>query len=131
MVMSRVAGWAVSSFSLLSSRRLAESEARAKPKMVPGLLSPFCTRAVTSRVTYWPAVESVKVLVASPMEGAEVEVMVDSFHAELTGEREMEPGVLTRLTKTVSVARAIWLEMVPAGRLRSSNCRNAVLPLPT
>jgi hypothetical protein len=133
MVMSRVAGCAVSSFSLLSSRRLAEVELRAKPKLVAGEVSQPCTSWVTSRVTYWPAAEAMKMPVGVGLKvGCESAVMEVSLQAaEVTGERETEPAALTRLTKTVSVARAIWLEMVPAGSVVRSNCRNAVLPLPT
>ena len=67
----------------------------------------------------------------APMEDAEEEVTEDSLQAEVTGARLTELAALTRLTKTVRVARAICEEMVPAGRLLRSNCRWAVSPLPT
>jgi hypothetical protein len=41
------------------------------------------------------------------------------------------PGVVMRLTKSVSEARAIWLDVVAAGSDVRSNWRKLVLPLPT
>jgi hypothetical protein len=131
MVMSSVAGWAVSSFSLLSSRRLAVSEASAKPKLVAVAVTQPCTSEVTSSVTYWPAAEAMKMPVVAPTEGAEEEVTEDSLQEEVAGESVTDPAVLTRLTKTVSVACEIWLAVVPAGTVLRSNCKNDVLPLPT
>jgi len=135
MVMSRVAAWPVSSFSLLSRRRLAESEVsakpNAKPKLLAGVVTLFCTSAVTSSVTYCLGAEAMKMPEVAPRVGAEEAVTEDSLQAEVAGERVTEPAVLTRLTKTVRVAHAISAEVVPAGSVLRSNCRNAELPFPT
>src|ERR1700679_843451 len=99
MVMSRVAGWAVSSFSLLSSRRLAGREEREGAKWVAGVVIQPCTSAVTSSVMYWPAVEAVNMPAVAPSEGAVAEVTADSDQAEVAGARVTRPMPLTRLTK--------------------------------
>jgi hypothetical protein len=129
--MSRVAAWPVSSFSLLSSSRLAEPEESAKPKLVAGVAIQPCTSDVTSNVTYWPAAEAMKIPVAAPMAGMDASVTDDSLQAEVTDERVTDPAALTRFTKSVSVACEIWLAVVPAGSVLRSNCNRAVLPLPT
>jgi hypothetical protein len=67
--MSRVAAWPVSSFSLLSSSRLAEPEDSARPKLVAGVVIQPCTSDVTSNVTYWPAAEAMKLLIGVPIVG--------------------------------------------------------------
>jgi hypothetical protein len=70
MVMSRVAACPVSSFSLLSSSRLATEDVSAKPLLLEGVVIQPCTSEVTSSVTYCPAARGVKLLAAVPMVGA-------------------------------------------------------------
>ncbi len=72
IVTSRRAGCAVWSFSLLSSRMFADVELNPTPLLLEGSLTQPCTSAVRSSVTYCPASEAVKLLLADPREGMEL-----------------------------------------------------------
>jgi hypothetical protein len=130
MLISNEAACPVSSFSLLSRRRLALVELRANPKSVAGVVTQPCTMAVTSIVMNCPAVEAVKLPAGAPIVGIVSSVTADSVQAEVMGESVTDPVALTRLTKMVRVAREIWLADVPAGNVPRSNRSNVVLPLP-
>ena len=125
-VMSSSAGWLVRSFSLESSCRLAVAAERARPKLVAGVVIQPCTELVTSKVTYWPAVETWVTAIAAPIEGAEAAVTLYSPQVEVMGESESRPGVSARLTKRRRVAREIWAAVTPVGSGERSNWRRAV-----
>jgi hypothetical protein len=69
MVMSSLAVWPVSSFSLLSNSTLATGADNASPKFEAGVVIQLCTTEVTSSVMYCPAVAAVKLLIGVPIVG--------------------------------------------------------------
>ena len=74
---------------------------------------------------------ALKLVIDAPRVGMVFWVTRYSLQAEVIGDRLTVPPVLTRLTKTVSVACEIWLAVMPAGSEVRSNCTSDVLPLPT
>src|SRR5665213_3916859 len=86
IVISSAAAWPVSSFSLLSSRRLPAAEASANPKLDAGVVTQPCTSEVTSSVTNCPAARGVKLPAAAPIDGIVLPVTPDSLQEDVTGE---------------------------------------------
>jgi len=69
MVMSRRPACPVSSFSLLSSSTFALDDVNAMPRFEPGDATQPCTSEVTSKLTYCPALVTLKLPTVAPMVG--------------------------------------------------------------
>ena len=63
------------------------------------------------------------VATAAPSVGSWFPVTVASLQSLVTRSASSMPGTLTRLAKTVSIARVTSLPVVPGGRVERSNLR--------
>jgi hypothetical protein len=77
---------------------LAALELNAKPKLFAGVVTQACTSAVTSTVTYDPALATATLSAVDPVNGAVAKVTLDSAHGVSTGTTLTVPAAFTRFT---------------------------------